>query len=496
MCRGAVLRSARVIWWPYAGVALIAIALRFYHLDAIPLWTDELFTRFYSTAGLSTLWGEGFRAEPTSPLYYTIIAGVEHVLGSQAWALRLPSVAGSLASVVLAWALGRELSGRPGAALLAALLLSLAPINVFYAQEARSYALQGAAIALALLGFARVLRGGSGLALYGVGAVLAIWLHPTSVVVVAAINAGAVASAIGRDRLLTPVRLWRWIGVNGLVLVACLPLVGGIVAPPDGGAATSWIAPLSRWTLENVLGETLGGPALSASAQRIAEFGGLAVAVLALVPPWRPGRRAAIVLVLVPGLALVAMIGISAIKPILLSRTLAWLLVPLAVSLGAILSSRPVSVGAVVVAVFVGALGVQINRGATLKEDWPGLFAQMPKLDAPALLVLGPHSPPGAVAVYAPTVSPVRLDDGGPPSPETTIMPRLFGTPTLTRAQLTGDIAAGQTVWLAYRRPEYAWVQRELAGLPTPARAIQSEPGSNPALRAICWTGTMGCGDE
>ena len=169
---------------------------------------------------------------------------------------------------------------------------------------------------------------------------------------------------------------------------------------------------------------------------------------------------------------------------------------PLAVSLGAILSSRPVSVGAVVVAVFVGALGVQINRGATLKEDWPGLFAQMSNLDAPALLVLGPHSPPGAVAVYSPTVSPVRLDDGGPPSPETTIMPRLFGTPTLTQAQLTGDIAAGQTVWLAYRRPEYAWVQRELAGLPTPARAIQSEPGSNPALRAICWTGKMGCGDE
>lgn len=481
--------SLRSVWWPYAGVALIAIAARLYQLDTVPLWTDELFTRFYPDAGLGYLWGSGFKAEPTSPLYYTLIAGVEQVIGSQAWALRLPSVLASLASVMLAGALGRELFQRPGVAILAALLLGLAPINVFYAQEARAYALQGVALGLALFGFARVLRGAPGLALYAVGAILAIWFHPTSVAAVAAINAGALVSVVGRNRLLSLSTFRRWIVVNILVLIACLPLIPGMVSPPGGGAATSWIPSLSRWWLESVTGETLAGPALVGSAQRIAELALLGVAGLALVPPWRPGRRAAIVLILVPGLALAMMIGISAVKPILLSRTLAWLLLPLAVSLGAILSRRAVVMGVVVVAALASALFVQIERGVTLKEDWRGLFAQMTNLAPPTLVVLAPHSPPGAVAVYAPAVrNPVRLDDGQPPMPETTTMPRLFGTPTLTHAELAAAIGAGRPVWLIYRRPEYAWVQHEIAGLPPPNRALQSEAGFNPALRALYWS--------
>ena len=183
------------------------------------------------------------------------------------------------------------------------------------------------------------------------------------------------------------------------------------------------------------------------------------------------------------------MIGISAIKPILLSRTLAWLLLPLAVSLGAILSRRAVVIGVVVVGALASALFVQIERGAALKEDWRGLFAQMADLAPPALVVLAPHAPPGAVAVYAPAArDPVRLDDGLPPVPETTIMPRLFGTTTITHAELAAAIGGGRPVWFVYRRPEYAWVQHELAGLPPPDGAVQSEVGANPALRALYWS--------
>ena len=129
-----------------------------------------------------------------------------------------------------------------------------------------------------------------------------------------------------------------------------------------------------------------------------------------------------------------------------------------------------------------------MDRVASLKEDWRGLFAQMPGLAPPALIVLAPHSPPGAVATYAPEAGqPVRLDDGGPPIPETVVMPRLFGTETISHAAMARAIEAGEPVWFIYRRPEYGWAQKELAGLPPPKRVVQSEPGSNPALWAIQW---------
>ena len=147
-------------WWPIAAVSVIAVAVRLYRLDDVSLWTDELFTRFYPDAGLAYLWTDGLRTEPTSPLYYTLIWAVERLAGSAAWVVRAPSVAGVAGGVWLAWSLGRELFGRAGPGVLAGLLLALAPIDVLYAQEARSYALQGAALGLALLGFARVLRGG------------------------------------------------------------------------------------------------------------------------------------------------------------------------------------------------------------------------------------------------------------------------------------------------------------------------------------------------
>ena len=483
----AVSQDAKRIWWLAIVVASIAAAIRLYRLDDIPLWTDELFTRFYPEIGLPYLWTVGLHTEPTSPLYYTLIWAVQRVAGSASWAMRAPSVAGSLAGVWLAWLLGRELFGRPGSALFAALLLALAPVDVLYAQEARAYALQGAALGLALLGFARTLRGAGGLAMYAAGATIAIWLHPTSAAAVMAINLAALASWWGRDRLVDRPALLRWFAVNVVVAALCLPLLPAILSP-DGGAATSWIPALTRWSLESVIGQTLAGPALEPNAQRVAELSLLALGALVLIPPWRPGRRAATVLVVVPGLTLALMIGLSAVKPVLLSRTLAWLLIPLAVALGDILSRRPVVVAVAVVGVVAAALAVQLEHVATLKEDWRGLFAQMPDLAPPSLIVLAPHSPPGAFAMYAPNAGkPVRLDDGGPPIPETVVMPLLFGTETISRDTFVQAIEAGKPVWFIYRRPEYEWARKEVAGLPPPKRVVQSEAGANPALWALQW---------
>ena len=463
--------------------------MRLYDLAGIPFWTDELFTRFYAGTGLSNIWLESARTEPTPPLYYTLIWALEHTVGAKAWILRLPSVAGSLAGIALAAALARELWGRRSPALLAALLLTVAPLNIYYAQEARAYALQGAALALALLGLARVLRGASGFGLYIAGAVAAVWLHPTSVLPVAAMNVGAGLAMLGPRPMLAGPAVRRWIVAGAAVVLLCLPLLPNIVFPPDNGAATSWIPPLTRASLESVIGETLAGPALVQHAQGIAEAAALGLVLLALLPPWRPGWRAAIVLVLVPGLTVTSMVAVSVFKPIVLGRTLAWTLIPLAVALGGILSRRPLALRLGVVALPMLALAVQLGRGATLKEDWPGLFAAMAAAAPPAFVVLGPHSPPAAATVYQLAATGIaRLEDPGPAVPETALVARVFGTPLMNLAELRALIESGRPLWLVFRRPEHASLTRDIADWPPPTRELQSEEGSNPALRALYWS--------
>ena len=490
-----------------AAILLVAAALRVYGLGSVPLWTDELFTAAFPHIGLAALWTTGLVAEPTSPLYYSVIWVVERLAGESAFALRLPSVVGSLLGIWLAGRLARELSDRPaaaprGAPLLAMLLLAVAPINVFYAQEARAYALQGAALALALLGFARVLSGRpGGLLRYASGAILAAWLHPTSLFALAAFNLAALAAALGS--LLDRRGFGRWLLANAVVAAFCLPLLP-VMLSRDAAAATSWIPALSRWSFAGVLGSTLAGPAFEAQSMQIAEIAVPILAAALLLPPWSPpwpppwsppwprGRRAAAVLLLVPLLFLALMTAVSAFKPVLLSRTLAWLLIPLAVALAdaALRPRKPVAIGlaAALVAAPLGATAVQLAQAGALKENWPRFLARLPGLGPPALIVLAPHTSPAALARYAPGAGPVvRLDDGGRPAPETTVIPRLFATPTISLEQMQDAVAKGRPVWLIYRRPEYRWMTKVTAGLPPPRRAVQDIAGSNPGMRALLW---------
>ncbi|HYZ64209.1 MAG TPA: glycosyltransferase family 39 protein [Acetobacteraceae bacterium] len=472
-----------------AAILLLAAILRLHHLGTTSLWTDELFTQFYAKTGLRFLWTEGLRLEPTPPLYYTLIALWERIAGDSAFALRLPSLVASLITLALTAALGRELFARKLSTTVGTLLLALAPTSLYYAQEARSYALQGAAIALALLGFARFLRTRTlgDLAIYGAGAALAVYLHPTSVLAVAACNGAALISTFGSSRLLDRPALLRWIAANALVTLVCLPLLP-IFISPLASAGSTWVAPLSRWSLENTFGQTLAGTTFTADAMLIAEIGGAALAGLLLVPPWRPGRRASAVLLIVPALFLLLMIGFSLKKPLILTRTLAWLLVPLSLVLGDVLIRRTKLLAAAMLAAASVGAAMHLANVDALKEDWHGFLAGLPGLAPPALVVLAPHTSPAALAVYAPGAGPpVRLSDNGPPVVETTVIPAMLGTRTIDLAEMQAAIAAGRPVWLIYRRPEWEWVRPLLAGLPPPRLEMQAGEGPNPPMRAVRW---------
>lgn len=136
-------------WLPLALgvlVLLLAAGLRFHAIGAQSLWNDE--GNSFVQAGRSLVEiAEHAARDIHPPGYYWLLAGWKSLTGDSELALRLLSALASILSVAMALALGRRLYGA-WAGLIAGLFVALNTFSIYYAQEARMYAL------LALLGAA------------------------------------------------------------------------------------------------------------------------------------------------------------------------------------------------------------------------------------------------------------------------------------------------------------------------------------------------------
>ena len=112
-----------------AVILLVATALRFYQLGTESIWIDEQF---------SILDAENLDLG-TRPLYYALLNVWMKFGSSDAW-LRSLSIPFSLGCIGLTYLLSRRLLSS-SVGLLAALLMSLSPLFVGYAQEIRMYSL-------------------------------------------------------------------------------------------------------------------------------------------------------------------------------------------------------------------------------------------------------------------------------------------------------------------------------------------------------------------
>src|ERR1700722_14894290 len=119
-----------------------------FHLSVASLWNDELFNGFYPRLGVVFMWTGGFSEETTPPTYYTILAAWTHFLGTYAVSFRFPSVIFSTFAIPLVYRLGIEFGGRRGG-LIAAMIFAFAPMEIYFAQEARAYALMLLPVGLA-----------------------------------------------------------------------------------------------------------------------------------------------------------------------------------------------------------------------------------------------------------------------------------------------------------------------------------------------------------
>ena len=237
-----VRASARLPrWWPLAAVLAGAAALRLSTLDLQSFWYDEAFTPVHVLhADLGATLRSMVHSENSPPLWYLIAWLDVRLFGDGEVALRMPSALAGIATVAVAWAIGRELAGRR-CALVCALLVACSPLFTWYSQEARVYALFAFTSALAMLCCLRAQRKPTPgrMAAFALSGALALLTH-----YFAAFLLAGMALWLLRDRAARR---------GALVACAAIAAVGLALVPlviAQGGHGTQWIG---QWALPSRL---------------------------------------------------------------------------------------------------------------------------------------------------------------------------------------------------------------------------------------------------
>ncbi len=120
-------------------ILALALGLRLYRLDAQSLWNDEGTSVALAQRDLATI-TENAAHDIHPPLYYYLLHYWMRIAGTSEFAVRALSAALGTLVVAATYALARRVLATP-AALAAALITTLSPFQVYYAQEARMYIL-------------------------------------------------------------------------------------------------------------------------------------------------------------------------------------------------------------------------------------------------------------------------------------------------------------------------------------------------------------------
>lgn len=217
---------------------LLGAALRFYRLGAQQLWLDELYTAELVRRGPGAIWYNAFVDIwlPMSNLPFWLAAQIG---GASPLSLRLVSAAAATIALPLYQRACAAAFDR-WTGLLAAGLLAIAPLAIYYAQEARSYALPLAALTGALVGYERLRRrsDATSWALYAGLAALAVQLHYLNAILIAlqlvallVLSSDRRATAIGVGATLLAMA-----AVSAPFLLGALHIARGL-APTRGGLA-------------------------------------------------------------------------------------------------------------------------------------------------------------------------------------------------------------------------------------------------------------------
>ncbi len=393
------LNTARARWflWAVIGLTALAAALRFSTLDLQSYRHDEAVTAGrVLLASLSGTMHEVWAGESTPPLYYLLAWLWSHLFGVGEVGLRSLSALCGTATVPIAYLVGRELIGRrTGVA--AAAVVAVAPILVWYSQDARGYALLVLLSTVALLFFLRARRSGErrDLACWAAFSALALATHYFA----------AFPLAIEAAWLLAAVRPLR----RAAVAVGAVALTGLALAPialhQAEGKNNDWIATFGMLgrLRETGIGFLVGETALLKHALVPMALFAAAVLLLVLRGGGREKRGAAIALAIGGGGVLLALALAAVGQDFVLQRNLLPELIPLVlVGAAGIATPRAGWLGAGVGVALVGyllAFTVYADfRPALQREDWRSVAS-----------AIGPPRGPRAILVWEQGDEPLAL---------------------------------------------------------------------------------------
>lgn len=148
-------------------IILLAAALRFQDLGAQSLWNDEGNSYMQATRSLAQIADNAAR-DIHPPGYYWLLSGWMRLTGESEFALRSLSALASIITVALAFSIGRRVF-NPAVGGLAAGIIALNTFSIYYAQEARMYALLAMWSAASIWALIGLLRSGGVSVRWGVG---------------------------------------------------------------------------------------------------------------------------------------------------------------------------------------------------------------------------------------------------------------------------------------------------------------------------------------
>jgi mannosyltransferase len=388
-----------------AAIVVLAAGLRFTALQARSFWRDEAVTVELVRRSFGGMLSAIQDREGTPPLYYTLAWGWTHLFGSSEAGLRSFSALLGTATVVVVYAIGRELVSRRVAAT-GALLAAVSPFLVWQAQDGRSYALYTFLGALSFLAFVRALRSPSTdvLAFWAVSSSLALCTHYFAAFLIVPEAILLLVAPRGRERRRTILAV-AGVGTVGLAL---LPLA----LVQRSSASVSWIAEISRTNrMSELIREFLVGP----QAPRHGLLAAITAACL-LAAVWllttRGDDRERRAARLAGGTAIATLVLALAFSLVgadyFLSRNVVVAWVPLAVAVGVGLGGRRaglLGIGALAALAMIG-LAIVVATAHDPKfgsEDWRGAAEALgpPGASRAVVLWLGVGADP--FLLYRPT---------------------------------------------------------------------------------------------
>ena len=221
----------------WLGLLLVAaVALRVREAIRAPMWFDEIYTWWVARGG--PFEAIGIAARDVHPPLHFVLLGTWGLAGDATLWLRSLSILFGLAAIVITFLMTRDMFGR-GAAFIAAALLVIHPMHIYFSQEVRSYALLWILLPSAWWFMWRWVRYDRrrDAVLYAVSAVLALYTHYFAGFVLALGGAWGLAVLLRE-----PKRLSQWLAWNGVVVLAFAPQVPTLLAQIERQSGAHWMS--------------------------------------------------------------------------------------------------------------------------------------------------------------------------------------------------------------------------------------------------------------